>query len=222
MLHLFSAVSAGMGAASLKHTGVAAAGVPRSRAAAARLPCLTCPRYELGRQPAMTKLSSNVCVRRVRVRGGNSKFRALRLDHGNFSWGSEVRAGGRGPKRRAYQRRRAPLAKAGAPYRQGRSGPTAATTAADCQVAHRPAAREPGLVAQTLLSPHGPPLAPASAPAQATTRKVRILDVSYNASNNELVSARGAGVLACRSPTLRLTPGYWAAAVGSKTAAPPR
>lgn len=39
----------------------------------------------------MTKLSSNVCVRRVRVRGGNSKFRALRLDHGNFSWGSEVR-----------------------------------------------------------------------------------------------------------------------------------
>ena len=49
-------------------------------------------RYELGRQPAMTKLSSNVCVRSVRVRGGNSKFRALRLDHGNFSWGSEVRA----------------------------------------------------------------------------------------------------------------------------------
>jgi small subunit ribosomal protein S8e len=67
-------------------------------------------KYEMGRQPAMTKLSSNVCVRRVRVRGGNSKFRALRLDHGNFSWGSE-----------------------------------------------------------------------------AVTRKVRILDVSYNASNNELV-----------------------------------
>ena len=58
----------------------------------------------------MTKLSSNVCVRRVRVRGGNSKFRALRLDHGNFSWGSE-----------------------------------------------------------------------------AVTRKVRLLDVAYNASNNELV-----------------------------------
>ncbi|KAL4539118.1 hypothetical protein Ndes2526B_g02619 [Nannochloris sp. 'desiccata'] len=47
-------------------------------------------KYELGRQPAMTKLSSNVCVRPVRVRGGNSKFRALRLDHGNFSWGSEA------------------------------------------------------------------------------------------------------------------------------------
>lgn len=67
-------------------------------------------KYEMGRQPAMTKLSSHVCVRRVRVRGGNSKFRALRLDHGNFSWGSE-----------------------------------------------------------------------------ATTRKVRVLDVVYNASNNELV-----------------------------------
>lgn len=49
-------------------------------------------------------------VRPVRVRGGNTKWRALRLDSGNFSWGSE-----------------------------------------------------------------------------ATTRKVRILDVSYNASNNELV-----------------------------------
>lgn len=58
----------------------------------------------------MTKLSSNVTVRRVRVRGGNFKFRALRLDHGNFSW-----------------------------------------------------------------------------PSQAVTRKVRILDVVYNASNNELV-----------------------------------
>ncbi|CAK0736272.1 40S ribosomal protein [Coccomyxa viridis] len=67
-------------------------------------------KFELGRQPAMTKLSSNVTVRRVRVRGGNSKFRALRLDAGNFSWGSE-----------------------------------------------------------------------------ATTRKTRILDVVYNASNNELV-----------------------------------
>lgn len=67
-------------------------------------------KYEMGRQPANTKLSSNVAVRKVRVRGGNMKFRALRLDHGNYSWGSE-----------------------------------------------------------------------------AVTRKTRILDVSYNASNNELV-----------------------------------
>mmetsp|Transcript_30906 Transcript_30906/g.68442 ORF Transcript_30906/g.68442 Transcript_30906/m.68442 type:complete len:208 (-) Transcript_30906:191-814(-) len=67
-------------------------------------------KYEMGRVPANTKLSSHVAVRKIRVRGGNHKFRALRLDHGNFSWGTE-----------------------------------------------------------------------------AVTRKVRILDVAYNASNNELV-----------------------------------
>lgn len=53
-------------------------------------PPLDLSRYELGRQPANTKLSSAVTVRRVRVRGGNFKFRALRLDHGNFAWGSEA------------------------------------------------------------------------------------------------------------------------------------
>ncbi|OIW09482.1 hypothetical protein TanjilG_23765 [Lupinus angustifolius] len=47
-------------------------------------------KYELGRQPANTKLSSNKTVRRIRVRGGNVKWRALRLDTGNFSWGSEA------------------------------------------------------------------------------------------------------------------------------------
>ncbi|XP_072999211.1 small ribosomal subunit protein eS8-like [Typha latifolia] len=47
-------------------------------------------KYEMGRQPANTKLSSNKTVRRVRVRGGNVKWRALRLDTGNYSWGSEA------------------------------------------------------------------------------------------------------------------------------------
>ncbi|KAK3423874.1 40S ribosomal protein S8 [Eucalyptus grandis] len=47
-------------------------------------------KYELGRQPANTKLSSNKTVRRIRVRGGNVKWRALRLDTGNYSWGSEA------------------------------------------------------------------------------------------------------------------------------------
>ena len=28
-------------------------------------------------------------IHTVRTRGGNTKYRALRLDHGNFSWGSE-------------------------------------------------------------------------------------------------------------------------------------
>ncbi|KAK9280587.1 hypothetical protein L1049_014281 [Liquidambar formosana] len=41
-------------------------------------------------EPANTKLSSNKTVRRVRVRGGNVKWRALKLDTGNYSWGSEA------------------------------------------------------------------------------------------------------------------------------------
>ena len=46
-------------------------------------------KHELGRLPANTKLG----VRRiscVRVRGGNTKTRALRLDNGSFAWGSEA------------------------------------------------------------------------------------------------------------------------------------
>merc|ERR1712146_664088 len=41
-----------------------------------------------GRPPAMTKLGSKR-VRPVRCRGGNMKYRALRLDQGNYAWGSE-------------------------------------------------------------------------------------------------------------------------------------
>ena len=47
-------------------------------------------KYELGRVPANTKLAhGDNRVSTVRARGGNLKFRALRLDHGNFSWGSQ-------------------------------------------------------------------------------------------------------------------------------------
>eukprot|EP00294_Goniomonas_avonlea_P004609 CAMPEP_0114547342 /NCGR_PEP_ID=MMETSP0114-20121206/4413_1 /TAXON_ID=31324 /ORGANISM="Goniomonas sp, Strain m" /LENGTH=81 /DNA_ID=CAMNT_0001731891 /DNA_START=59 /DNA_END=301 /DNA_ORIENTATION=+ len=45
-------------------------------------------KHEMGRQAAGTRLGTKR-VRTVRVRGGNLKFRALRLEHGNFSWGSE-------------------------------------------------------------------------------------------------------------------------------------
>nr|QBH73382.1 40S ribosomal protein S8 [Isotomurus palustris] len=45
-------------------------------------------KFELGRPAANTKLGPRR-VHTVRTRGGNSKFRALRLDTGNFSWGSE-------------------------------------------------------------------------------------------------------------------------------------
>ena len=44
--------------------------------------------FELGRQAANTKLGPKR-VHSVRVRGGSLKYRALRLDSGNFAWGSE-------------------------------------------------------------------------------------------------------------------------------------
>ncbi|KAJ7361828.1 40S ribosomal protein [Desmophyllum pertusum] len=45
-------------------------------------------KYELGRPPANTKMGSKR-IHPVRTRGGNQKFRALRLETGNYSWGSE-------------------------------------------------------------------------------------------------------------------------------------
>ncbi|XP_070534277.1 small ribosomal subunit protein eS8-like [Ptychodera flava] len=45
-------------------------------------------KFELGRPAANTKLGAKR-VHLVRCRGGNLKFRALRLDQGNMSWGSE-------------------------------------------------------------------------------------------------------------------------------------
>jgi small subunit ribosomal protein S8e len=46
-------------------------------------------KYDLGRPAAMTKIGEPR-IHKVRCRGGNSKFRALRLDSGNFAWGTEV------------------------------------------------------------------------------------------------------------------------------------
>lgn len=48
--------------------------------------------FEKGRPAANTKLVSDPNdrrVREVRVRGGNRKYRALRLSEGNFAWASE-------------------------------------------------------------------------------------------------------------------------------------
>ncbi|KAJ1984590.1 ribosomal protein S8A [Dimargaris verticillata] len=45
-------------------------------------------KFELGRPAANTKLGA-VRVHAVRTRGGNQKQRALRLDSGSYSWGSE-------------------------------------------------------------------------------------------------------------------------------------
>lgn len=46
-------------------------------------------KFEMGREASMTKLGAKR-VRPVRGRGNNLKFRALRIDSGNFSWGSEA------------------------------------------------------------------------------------------------------------------------------------
>merc|ERR1712002_639937 len=46
-------------------------------------------KFELGRPAANTKLGTKR-IHTVRTRGGNKKYRALRLDTGNFSWGSEA------------------------------------------------------------------------------------------------------------------------------------
>ncbi len=37
----------------------------------------------------LTQEKDDVRIRRIRVRGGNVKFRALRLNEGNFAWASE-------------------------------------------------------------------------------------------------------------------------------------
>lgn len=42
----------------------------------------------------MTKLGGPKRIHVVRARGGNLKYRALRLDSGNFSWGGECALAG--------------------------------------------------------------------------------------------------------------------------------
>ena len=90
----------------------------------------------------MTKIGETR-IHHVRGRGGNTKFRALRLDAGNFSWGNEV-----------------------------------------------------------------------------CTRKVRVLDVTYNASNNELVRTKtlvkGAIVLIDAHPFKTWYEGHYGVKIGIK------
>merc|ERR1712060_326674 len=45
-------------------------------------------KFEMGRPMALCKVGTKR-VRVVRCRGGNSKFRALRMGSGNYAWGSE-------------------------------------------------------------------------------------------------------------------------------------
>ena len=61
----------------------------KRRATGGRMPVHQKKRkFEMARQPANTKIGEKK-VRAVRGRGANYKYRALRIDHGNFTWGSE-------------------------------------------------------------------------------------------------------------------------------------
>ncbi|XP_065175611.1 small ribosomal subunit protein eS8-like [Sycon ciliatum] len=60
----------------------------RRKTGGKRAPLRKKRKFELGRPAANTKLGAKR-IHSVRTRGGNSKSRALRLDTGNFSWGSE-------------------------------------------------------------------------------------------------------------------------------------
>ena len=61
----------------------------KRRATGGRMPVHQKKRkFEMGRVAAMTKIGNRRTIV-VRGRGGNNKHRALKLDHGNFSWGSE-------------------------------------------------------------------------------------------------------------------------------------
>jgi small subunit ribosomal protein S8e len=62
----------------------------KRRATGGRMPIHQKKRkFEMARQPSLTKLGAKQ-VRAVRGRGGNYKYRALRLDQGNFVWSSEA------------------------------------------------------------------------------------------------------------------------------------
>eukprot|EP00322_Chrysochromulina_rotalis_P000251 CAMPEP_0115848826 /NCGR_PEP_ID=MMETSP0287-20121206/11129_1 /TAXON_ID=412157 /ORGANISM="Chrysochromulina rotalis, Strain UIO044" /LENGTH=203 /DNA_ID=CAMNT_0003302765 /DNA_START=112 /DNA_END=723 /DNA_ORIENTATION=- len=70
--------------------GITRSSLPKRRLTGGKKPQYHKKRkYEMGRQMAMTKLGVKR-IHSVRCRGGNTKFRALRLESGNFSWGSEV------------------------------------------------------------------------------------------------------------------------------------
>ena len=70
--------------------GITRSSLPKRRLTGGKKPAFHKKRkYEMGRQMAMTKLGVKR-IHSVRCRGGNNKFRALRLEAGNFSWGSEV------------------------------------------------------------------------------------------------------------------------------------
>merc|ERR1719163_1434126 len=64
----------------------------KRRATGGRMPVHQKKRkFEMGRVAGNTKIGEKRTIK-VRGRGGNIKTRALKLDHGNYSWGSEAQA----------------------------------------------------------------------------------------------------------------------------------
>merc|ERR1711893_449290 len=64
----------------------------KRRKTGGRMPPLRKKRkFELGRPATQTRIGARR-IHTVRTRGGNKKYRALRLDTGNFAWGSEAQA----------------------------------------------------------------------------------------------------------------------------------
>ncbi|KAG5363186.1 40S ribosomal protein [Yarrowia sp. B02] len=60
----------------------------RSHTGAKRVSIHKKRKFECGRQGAVTRIGPKR-IHTVRTRGGNKKFRAIRIETGNFSWGSE-------------------------------------------------------------------------------------------------------------------------------------
>jgi len=71
------------------HKGISRSGFHKRRATGGKQkPWRKKRKFEMGRPAALTKLGTKR-IHRVRVRGGNFKYRALRLETGNYSWGTE-------------------------------------------------------------------------------------------------------------------------------------
>lgn len=69
--------------------GITRSSKQKHRATGGRMPIHRKKRkFEMGRQPSMTKLGDQKVVR-VRGRGSGYKYRALKLNEGNFMWISE-------------------------------------------------------------------------------------------------------------------------------------
>merc|ERR1712227_1130587 len=61
----------------------------RRKTGGKRIPLRKKRQFEMGRPAANTKLGPKR-IHSVRCRGGNIKYRALRLDSGNFNWATEA------------------------------------------------------------------------------------------------------------------------------------